>query len=360
MVSDWSSFEFLGNSVFQWGIFCGIWLVFGSLIGLTKKIVVDRLDKIAHRTPTEWDDLAVGLLRSTRSLFIFGSTLYLGSLFLERSQKFAHYSRAIVVILFLVQLGIWGMQVIEFVLQRFIDKKSKENGGPDAALATTLPAIRLFASLFLYSMLALIALDNLGINVSALLAGLGVGGIAVALAAQNILGDIFASLSIVIDKPFVLGDQITVADVSGTVEKIGLKTTRLRSVTGEQLIIANADILKSRIHNYKRMDERRVTFTLSVAYETPPQKLEKIPVMIQEIFQANKIAQLDRAHLKTLGSSSLDFEVVYWVESSDYRVYMDTQQTLNFEILKRFEREQIEFAYPTQTIIVQKAERLAS
>ncbi len=173
----------------------------------------------------------------------------------------------------------------------------------------------------------LLALDNLGVDVTALVAGLGVGGIAVALAVQSILGDLFASLSIVLDKPFVIGDFIIVGDLLGTVENVGIKTTRVRSLSGEQLIFSNADLLNSRIRNYGRMYERRVVFTVGVTYDTPRHKLEDF---------------------------SLDFETVYYVQDPAYNLYMDIQQAINLELYQRFADEGIEFAYPTQTLFLAK------
>jgi small-conductance mechanosensitive channel len=196
----------------------------------------------------------------------------------------------------------------------------------------------------------LLALDNLGVDITALVAGLGVGGIAVALAVQNVLGDLFASLSITLDRPFVLGDFIIVGDYLGNVERIGVKSTRLRSLGGEQIIVSNADLLNSRVRNYGRMDERRVLFTLGVTYETPRKKLERIPAMVREIIEHQQHARFDRCHFAKYGDFALGFEAVYYVLSPDYNLYMDIQQAINFAIHAAFEDAQIEFAYPTQKL----------
>jgi small-conductance mechanosensitive channel len=208
------------------------------------------------------------------------------------------------------------------------------------------------AKIVLWVIVAMLTLQNLGVEVTALVAGLGVGGIAVALAAQNILGDLFASMSIVLDKPFVLGDFIVVDDAMGTVEKIGLKTTRLRSLGGEQLIFPNNKLLQSRIRNHKRMTERRVQFTVGVAYETPRETLQRIPTIVRDAIEAQPETRFDRAHFKSFGPSSLDFEVVYFVLKPDHRIYMDIQQAVNLLLLDRFAAEKIQFAYPTQTLHV--------
>ncbi|HEV7226556.1 MAG TPA: mechanosensitive ion channel family protein, partial [Pirellulales bacterium] len=194
---------------------------------------------------------------------------------------------------------------------------------------------------------------------SALVAGLGVGGIAIALAAQNVLGDLFASLSIVLDRPFILGDFIAVGDFSGAVEHIGLKTTRLRSLSGEQLVFSNADLLQSRIRNYKRMYERRIQFTFGVAYGTSRDQLTAIPGMIREAIAAHEKTRFDRAHFKSFGDSALIFEAVYYVLSPDYNLYMDIQQAINLTLLQGFAAAGIDFAFPTQTIYVHKADGAA-
>jgi len=186
------------------------------------------------------------------------------------------------------------------------------------------------------------------------MAGLGVGGIAVALAVQNILGDLFSSVSIIMDKPFEIGDFIVIGENSGTVEKIGLKTTRIRSITGEQLIVANSDLLQSRIRNFKRMNERRVVFSLGVAYQTPREELGAIPGILQGLLEGRSQVRFERAHFKGFGDFALQFECVYWITTPDYKTYMDIQQTVNMEILEEFSRRNISFAYPTQTLYVQR------
>jgi len=193
-------------------------------------------------------------------------------------------------------------------------------------------------------------LDNIGVNISALLAGLGIGGIAVALALQNVLGDLLASLAILLDKPFEAGDFIVVDQYLGTVEHVGLKTTRIRSLSGEQIIVSNTDLLGSRIRNYKRMTTRRIEFAVDVVYGTPAEKVKRIPLLLRQSVEAQPQARFDRAHLKEFGPSALVYQIVYIVESPDYNVYMDTQQRINFAIIEHFEREGIDFAFPTRTV----------
>ena len=223
----------------------------------------------------------------------------------------------------------------------------------DPASVTTIRALGFLATAVVWAAVFLVALDNLGVRVTAMVAGLGIGGVAIALAVQNILGDLFASLSIILDKPFVYGDFISVGDMSGTVEKVGLKTTRIRSISGEQLIFSNSDLLQSRVRNYKRMMERRVVFSIGVVYRTTREQLEAIPGIIRDAIEALPQLRFDRAHFKTFGPSSLDVEVVYYVLSPDFSIYMDRQQAINLTILDRFNDAGIDFAFPTSTVLIE-------
>jgi small-conductance mechanosensitive channel len=200
----------------------------------------------------------------------------------------------------------------------------------------------------------LIGLSNLGVDITALIAGLGVGGIAVALAAQNVLGDLLASLSIVLDKPFVIGDFIVAGDYKGTVENIGIKTTRLRSLSGEEIVLSNKDLLESRIQNFKRMWRRRVVLKVGVIYSTTAEVLEKIPVWMKAIVTSEAKLDFDRCHFSGFGASSLDFEMVFFVNDSDYNLYMDIQQRVMLSIFKKFNEEKVEFAFPTQSLFIEK------
>lgn len=213
-------------------------------------------------------------------------------------------------------------------------------------------ALRFVLVFALWSIVSLLALDNLGVDVTALVAGLGVGGIAIALAVQNILGDLFASLAIILDRPFIVGDFIDVDGKVGTVEQIGLKTTRVRSISGEQLVFANADMLSSQLRNFGRMQERRIVFTLGVTYQTPRAALERIPDLIRESVEADPAVRFDRSHFSGYGDFSLNFETVYFVNTPEYPDYMDAQQRIFLRIHEAFEADGIEFAYPTQTLVL--------
>ncbi len=212
----------------------------------------------------------------------------------------------------------------------------------------------------LWSLILVLLLENAGVDLSALLAGLGIGGIAVALAVQNILGDLFCFAAIVFDKPFEQGDFLVVGEQRGTVEKIGIRTTRVRSLDGEQLVFANNDLVSSRIRNFKRMQERRVVFQLGVIYETAPEKLRRIPQLIASIINEIPGTRFDRAHFAGFGDFSLNFEIVYYVLDSDYNRYMDIQQTINLALCERLALDGIEFAYPSQTVFVRNQANISS
>jgi len=338
------------NSVKTWIIAVLIFLVSLVAFKIIKKFVIRKLGVLAKRTKSSADDIILLFLEKTTFLMLVFMAIFLGSLVLSLPLTTRHIIQSIVIIVLLFQVAVWGNALISFGLDLY-KKKSTEK---DPSEATTMVAIAFVGRLILYSIIILLSLDNLGINITALITGLGIGGIAVALAVQNVLSDLFASLSIVLDKPFVLGDFIIIDNYLGTVEHIGLKTTRVRSLSGEQLIFANNDLLKSRIRNYKRMYERRVVFSIGVTYNTPYEKLAAIPGMIREIVESKEQVRFDRAHFKSYGDYSLNFETVYWVKNPDYNVYMDIHQAINLEIFRKFTKEGIEFAFPTQTVYLEK------
>ena len=255
-----------------------------------------------------------------------------------------------VIVTLIIQGGLWASIALQVMIEQYRQKQLDK----DPASVTTLNVLNFVGKIILWSIVLLLVLDNLGVNITALVAGLGVGGIAIALAVQTILGDLFASLSIVLDKPFVVGDFLIVGDFLGSVEYVGLKTTRLRSLSGEQLVFSNSDLLNSRIRNYGRMYERRVSFDLGVTYQTARDKLVKIPEIIREAVVTQDNTRFDRSHFKEYGDFALIFESVYYVHGPDYNVYMDIQQAINLHIHERFEQEGIEFAYPTQTVFMHK------
>ena len=317
---------------------------------LVRRLAAHRLRRLAARTATVWDDLLVFLLGKTRLFFILALGAYAGLYLLPLPPRAMNAARLFTLTAILLQAAVWGFAAIRFLVENYGRREDL-----DPATRTTVSAIGFLGRFLLITVLGLLLLENLGVDVTALITGLGIGGIAVALAVQNVLGDLLASLSIVLDKPFVIGDFIIIDEYMGVVEHVGLKTTRVRSISGEQLVFANSDLLTSRIRNYKRMHERRVVTTLGVTYDTPLEQLERIPEIVRSIFTALESARLDRVHFRSLGDSALIYEIVYYVLNPDYKVYIEVEQRLNLELIRRFRQEGIEFAYPTQTVVLQSA-----
>ena len=340
-----------GNSLKNWLLSIFITLILYLIFYVVKHIVRRKLVVLAEEADANWGQLAIKFINQLHPLFLLILAIYVGSVNLSLPLTVEKLMKYLVGIFLLIQIGLLSSLVINFYVNRYKEQKIESNAGA----VTTATSAGFILRLMIWLALILIALDNLGVNIKTLIAGLGISGIAVALAVQNILGDLFASLSIVLDKPFVIGDFIIVNDYLGTVENVGLKTTRIRSLSGEQLVFSNGDLLKSRIRNFKRMYERRVVFSIGVLYQTPYEKLRLIPKMIREIIENQEPVRFDRAHFKEYGDYSLKFEIVYWIHSPDYNIYMDIQQAINLEIYKKFEESDIAFAYPTQTLLLEQS-----
>jgi small-conductance mechanosensitive channel len=344
---------YLGNTVQDWLVaVCTLTVVF-ALLKIIQRVGIDRLSKLSASTDNEIDDLLVNMLKGTKLFILFIASAYVASCAITLKPSIAVIWQKAVILTLILQGGFWVSAGISFWLARNIQKRMDQ----DTSSATTITFLGFATRIVLWAIVLLLILDNLGVNITGLVAGLGIGGIAVALAMQNILGDLFASLSIVLDKPFVIGDFVVVDSFSGAIEHIGLKTTRIRSLSGEQLIFSNNDLLKSRVRNYKRMSERRIVFGFGVVYQTSLEKLKAIKEIVSDIIKKEERARIDRVHFKEYGDSSLNFEVVYFVTNSDYNIYMDVQESINQGIFRRFEEEGIEFAYPTQTIFIQREEK---
>ncbi|QYF92643.1 mechanosensitive ion channel family protein [Massilia sp. PAMC28688] len=339
-------YYFLGNDIRAWSMALGAALAAWLLAMLVKKVAVRALSTLAGRTSTYLDDIAVAVVESTGKLFLTAVALYAGAQMLVLTPGAALLVQRCAMVGLFLQVALWGDLSVKEWLKRY----RMRHVGEDVANTTSTAALGFVVRAAIWLVILLMVLDNFGVNITTLVASLGIGGIAVALALQNILGDLFSSLSIVLDKPFMVGDFITVDGVSGTVEYVGLKTTRLRGLGGEQIIFSNSDLLKARIHNYKRMQTRRIAFTVGVTYETDIGKLRALPEVIGEIIGQLGQARFDRAHLKGFGASSLDYEVVYYVNSADYQVYMDLQQAINLALIEYFAGHGLDFAYPTQTL----------
>jgi len=320
---------------------------FMLLMHALRRLILHRLQRVAKHTDTVIDDFLVEVLSATRILLASALGLYLGSHFLTLPETLGKWVDRAFAVALIMQVGFWSTRALMFWLKHYFRQGESEDTG---SRAMTLSLLSFLGRMVIWVLVLLSLLDNLGVNVTALVASLGIGGIAVALAAQNILGDLFASLSIAIDKPFVIGDFIILGEEMGTVEHVGLKTTRLRSLGGEQIVVSNNDLLQTRIHNYKRMQERRVAFAIGVTYDTPADTLERIPDLIKQAIAAQPDVRFDRAHFKGFGAFSLDFEAVYYVLSADYTVYMNVQQGINLQVVRSFAEEKVEFAFPTQTL----------
>jgi small-conductance mechanosensitive channel len=339
-----------GASVKQWLLAGVVLAVVYLALSVLRRVLARRLESLAARTSTDWDDLAVEIVRRTRPYFLAAIAIYAATRIMAPPREVARILGAAAVIVVLLQAGVWGNGIIGFGAEHYI----KSRGAGDSGTRTTIRAVGYAARFVLWGLLVVTALQNFGINVTALVTGLGIGGIAIALAVQNILGDLFAALAIVLDKPFVVGDAVQVDNVNGTIEHVGLKTTRIRSVNGEQVIIANADLLKSRIQNHQRRLDRRVVFNIDVTYDTPPDKVERIPALVRTVIEKHSPVRFGRCHFLAWTDSALRFETVYHVLDADYDRYADIQHAVNVELLRRFAAEKIEFAFPARTVIMKR------
>jgi small-conductance mechanosensitive channel len=315
---------------------------------LIRRILTKRLSNYYEQGATLIRLAVYVLIKETRRYTFIVFALYCGLKSLPFSERIDNFLDGFMTIVVLIQIAIWATSLLVRSIERTKAKRKKE----DPSSVSAFGLIAFFGRIAIWAVVLLTALHNLGFNITTFVAGLGVGGIAVAFALQNILADVFNSVAILLDKPFVVGDFIMVDDQIGTVENIGIKTTRVRSISGEQIVISNTDLLGSRIRNFKRMFERRVVFNIGVVYETPPEKLEMIGGMIREIIEGIEKARFDRSHFNAYGDFALNIETVYFVLEPDYTLYMDIQQKINLEIYRRFEAMGIVFAYPTQELIV--------
>jgi len=349
MFEDIMQRTFFGNAVSEYLLSLLI-LVAGVLaVILLKRIIIRRLKIWTDKTATTLDDFFVRIIDSKLVPVFYCGVAYLSIHSLTLGPAF---TRAFDIAL-AVLLTIFGVRFLSAVMEYMIENvwlKKEEDATRKYSIKGLLPVI----NVIIWGTAITFLLDNLGFKISTVIAGLGIGGVAVALAAQTVLGDLFSYFAILFDRPFKIGDFIIVGDYLGTIEHVGIKTTRIRSLSGEQVVFSNTDLTNSRVRNYKRMDKRRVVFRLGVTYQTTLQQLKEIPGVIEGIIKGIDLTAFDRAHFFSYGDFSLIFEVVYYVLSSDYNKYMDIQQEINFQIKEEFERRRIEFAYPTQTLFITK------
>ncbi len=344
---------FMGNTILAYLVSAAIFL--GVLIALPiiKRFVLRYLKILSQRTKNDFDDLLHDLLRRIVGPLVYVFTaLYFATALLTVQENIVRLLHALLVIVVTVKVA----QIIQGIVAEGIRRWTEWTAREDPTAAAMLRNINWVVTFLIWATTVLFILTNLGVNVTAGVAGLGIGGVAVALAAQAVLGDAFSSFAIFMDKPFNVGDFIIVGDLLGTVEHVGFKTTRIRSLGGEELIFANSDLTSSRIKNYKRMRERRVTFSVGVIYQTPVEKVKMIPPTIKRVIEEHDNARFDRAHFKNFGDFALIYEIVYYVLSADYNMYMDLQQSINFRLMEEFKKAELQFAYPTQQLYVTKTE----
>jgi len=340
---------YFGNTILQYITAIGIFFLIIALVKIFRFIVLKKLKKWAEKTETTIDDfIIIGIQKSVVPIMYYGAFYIAG-----RTLKLSPDANNILNIISIIVITFFIIRLLTSILNfSIVSYTSKQEDGERKA--KQLKSISALAKLLIWVIGLIFLLDNLGVNISAVVAGLGIGGIAVALAAQTILGDLFSYFVIFFDRPFEIGDFIIVDDKTGNVEHIGIKTTRIRALSGEQLVLSNTDLTSSRVHNYKKLQRRRVVFQLGAIYQTPADKLKIIPELVKQIIIDNPDSEFDRGHFKSFGDFSLNFEFVYYVLSAEYSVYMDIQQAINLKIYKKFEEEGIEFAYPTQTLFVNK------
>jgi small-conductance mechanosensitive channel len=348
--------EFLGNEVHEWTIALATFLVTLTVLPIIKRFISARRRRWAERESQATHvgapahhaiGLTALLVERTSWLFLWAVAVYLASRDLTFPPRLERFLTIGIVLLFWMQVGFWAMSSVRYA----IDLRRKSSAGLDELLTSSIDVILFVAGLVIWVMVLLLALDNLGVEIKPLLAGLGIGGIAVALAVQTVLSDLLASLSIALDKPFGIGDFLTVGESQGTVEHIGVKSTRLRSLTGEQLIMGNTDILKSRVRNYGRMRERRAVFQFGVSYDTDPQALAAIPGEVRQIIEATADTRFDRCHFLTYGETMLQFETVFYATKPDFNTYADAQQKINLAIFERLRAMNVNLHPPTRNVV---------
>jgi small-conductance mechanosensitive channel len=342
------SLPIFSNSLTAWMIAGAVFAASLALFITLRAFVRRYLAKLLATARTELLEIPAEVLSRTTLAFFIVVALYLGLRALTIGPATEKLIGSALTIALFWQAGVWAAAAAT----GWLDRKRRNSMESNRAVVGSLGIIGFIVNVVIWALVLMLTLDNLGVNITALVAGLGIGGIAVALALQNVLGDLFASLSIALDQPFVVGDFLNVDDFLGSVEYIGIKTTRLRSLSGEQIIISNSNLLDSRVRNYGRMKERRVVFGTGVTYETPIELVEQVPGIIRAIVEAQQGTRFDRSHFQKHGASSLDFETVYFVLSPEFNKYMDIQQAINFALHRKFAELGIEFAYPTQRLLI--------
>lgn len=328
-------------------LFVAVYIV---LFGV-KRLLIGHIKHLAKKTSLKLDDVIVSVLENVGNGFFTAVSLFTAVQHMQLPSVLHTLIRAF----FLLMIVREVVNLLEKVSLYFISARlsmsteQEEERGVSAAMSIAIRVV-------LWSVGLLLILSNLGFNVTSLVAGLGIGGLAVSLALQKVFEDVFSSFAILLDKPFEEGDYIVLGDQSGDVMKIGLKTTRIKTLQGEELVVSNTELTSTRINNFKKLRQRRIVFTVGATYETPVEKLKKGVEIIRTIIENEPKTELDRVHMKEMGDFSLNYEAVYYVNDNEYSTYCEVQQDINFSILEQFEAEGIGIAYPTQTVYVEKGE----
>lgn len=345
-------YRVFGISVVRWSLILVCVLLTVVVLSALKRFILERIETLSEtHEDLHWLNYVEAMFAKTKIFLYLAVGLFVGLAVFPVAERFTDKGQALVQVLVIVQIGVWVTAAGTVLIERF-----KSEIEDDPAQVTALSAVNFLIDAVIWSLVVLLALDNLGFDVTALIASMGIGGVAVALAAQKILGDLFAFFSIIVDKPFLRGDFLSFDDQSGTVEQIGIKTTRLRSLDGEQVVISNEDLLNTRIRNFKRMQNRRVSFEFGVTYDTPPDTVDAIPEIVEEIVRDQDLVDFDRVHLADFGESSLRYEVVYSVETPEFNTHMDIRQAILSGMFRAFRSRDIDFAFPTRTVHLGKSE----
>lgn len=343
----WLETTFYQNSVREYLIALGIIIASFVFIKIFTTIIIRRLKKLSEKTETTLDDFVVEQIERIGRPVLYGTAVFLSLQYLILSDTIAIALQWAISILVTFIVARFIIALLNYFIRNYWGKQEGDRG------EVTIRGISGFISFLVWGLSIVFLLDNFGFKISTIVTGLGIGGIAVALAAQTILGDLFSYFVIFFDRPFQIGDFIIVDDKVGAIEHIGIKSTRIRSLSGEELVISNKNLTDSRIHNFKKMERRRVLFTIGVTYQTPYEQIKEISTLLKSIVEEQKFATFDRSHFKAYGDFSLNFEVVYYVDGPDYVRYMDIQQNINLRIHEEFSKRKIEFAYPTQVVYTQ-------
>lgn len=336
---------FLGNTVRDWAICVGIIILALLALRILRTVVLKRLVRWAERTSNTFDDFVIRVFKRSVMPVLYIISVYAGLQYLvipAKAARILHVAILVIAVFFVVRIV---TDVLSYAFDKF-------TGTQNEAQAKQARGILLIVKVLLWIIGIVFLVDNLGYDITTIVAGLGIGGIAIALAAQTILGDLFSYLVIFFDKPFETGDFVDIGGQAGVIEYVGIKTTRIRRLSGEQLIVSNTDLTNSRVQNFKRMERRRIVFSIGVLYETGADKLKQIPGIVRDIVASVENVTFDRTHFNQFADFSLNFEIVFYVESPDYNVYMDAQQQIFLGIYEAFEKAGIEFAYPTQKLFL--------